>query len=134
MAKVTELDQKTWGTLDISSDIVTECNEDVTQEICSLLVAGLPLPLACDLIGLNITLYKDWVHRGAMGETPFNKFTVCVKKAMALWVHTLTVEACDPTNENWRRALEMLKSTKSEYYGGVSAKAEDFTPVDQQYL
>ena len=134
MGDVAKIGDDIWGGTDMDSSVVVSCTKEVTTEMCNLLSQGLPVPLACDLIGLHIDLYQDWVTRGMAGEAPFNKFLVCTKKAIAMNVYTLTVDASDPANENWRRSLEMLKSTRADYFGGASAKQNTFEPIQEEYL
>ena len=58
-------------------------DSQLLQELFDQIEAGNYPETACELAGLHLNTYRNWIKRGEAGETPFNAFLFAVKRASA---------------------------------------------------
>lgn len=111
----------------------TFLDADVQYQICQMVAAGAPLPLACPAVGLKWNTVKDWLKPERADREPYASFQIAVEKARAMHAVGCALRITQAGRKGmWQADLAILERRYGKFFGRWSEgmhNAEDGDPA-----
>jgi len=116
----------------------SKLTEELTKQICDLLLAGNFLETVCDFVGVNKTTVYRWLERGERGwkadiDDGYVDFCNAVKKAMGQ-VEITTVNDVRRGVDNWQSRAWWLERRHPDKWGNRGKSSVEITVRDVRKL
>ena len=91
---------------------------ELQVEICQLVAAGAPLPLACPAAGISWRTVEQWLSEGYRDRQPYAGFVLAVERARANHAVGSAMRLTKAGKRGaWQADLAVMERRHPEYYG-----------------